>query len=227
MMRSMLRRRVMMGATKKACGVALGSLAVGDMLTLNMNGDPKTFIVAHKGAPAFSGSSLVEYSGFDGGVIVLGLGASQFWSGGVPVWDTWADDVWQVDVVPLAEQLFDQDVVDAIMRVSIPYRMSASTAWTATYQSVWVPSASEYGYDTLDGGTFDYFAESTTRAERIKAAFSGEYVEHATRSGYEGTQYNIYYSVSTAGKVGSTRTSPTHCRFCLVLPEDFVVKVPE
>lgn len=223
------RRRLLIANAAKKGGVTLGSLAVGDGLLLNMQGAAKDFVVVHKGAPSYSGGLFAKYEGFDGGVIVMTPFASQFWSGSSPTWDSWSDSMWQEDIMPVFEQAFDAQTREAIMPVTIPYKSTSAFTSSSSNQRVWVPSASECGRDMQDGGTFDYFADSAVRSERLKAVFDtpGTYVQHVTRTGYEVSSSHLYYNITTAGVVSGGQTSASYCRICLVLPEDFVVKVPE
>lgn len=232
-----IRRRLMISALGAGSGdVLLGSLDIGDKIALKMNGVDHTWIVANKGAPAFSGGIQARYTGFEGGVILVKETASQWWQGTPTNWAGWAGSPLREQMVGFAAT-FDAQTQSAIMTVGIPAMTSSGSRTSDTGNGVWVPSVAECGghssAPSVDGGVLAYFADPSTRAARLKASFDGQYRQYATRSGYAenvfGTNFYKYFEIDTDGQAYYNEESGAsiYCRLCVVLPETLRVKVVE
>lgn len=209
-------------------GNTYGSLSVGDITQLNVNGVAKNFIVVHQGNP---GSSLYD-SSCDGTWLLME---------DIYERDSWNDDynIYAASNVKLDCGAFksklDSAVQAAIKSVKIPYvdgtGSSGSVASGANGLSaeVFLLSGYEVGFTTsdnqyfpVDGAKLDYFESgsgATALAKRI-AKINGSNYAWWLRSPRKGNSANAW-QVKNTGQYGNSRVTTTGgVRPCFIMPSN-------
>ncbi len=209
-------------------GNTYGSLSVGDITQLNVNGVAKNFIVVHQGNPD---NSLYD-SSCDGTWLLM----EDIYEGG-----SWADDynIYSASIIKLNCVAFKSRlgsaVRAAIKSVKIPYvdgtGSSGSVASGANGLSaeVFLLSGYEVGFTTsdnqyfpVDGAKLDYFesgAGATALAKRI-AKINGSNFAWWLRSPYKGNSVTAW-QVKNTGQYGNSRVTTTGgVRPCFIMPSN-------
>ena len=210
-------------------GNTYGSLSVGDITQLNVNGVAKNFIVVHQGNP---GSSLYD-SSCDGTWLLME---------DIYEIDSWRNDDYNIydasnvkfDCGAFKSEL-DSAVQAAIKSVKIPYvdgtgsGGNIASGANGLSAEVFLLSGYEVGFTTsnnqsfpVDGAKLDYFESgsgATVAAKRI-AKFNGSNSAWWLRSPYKGNKTNAW-QVQSSGGYGHRHANTTGgVRPCFIMPSN-------
>lgn len=209
-------------------GNTYGSLSVGDITQLNVNGVAKNFIVVHQGNPD---SSLYD-SSCDGTWLLME---------DIYEKDTWNDDynIYEGSYVKLDctafENKLDSAVQSAIKSVKIPYVNGTGSGGSVASGAnglnckIFLLSGYEVGFTTsdnqnfpVDGAKLDYFDSGTGEtacAKRI-AKINGSNCTWWLRSPYKKNAVNGWQIRDTGGFLTTRITSKSGVRPCFIMPSN-------
>lgn len=214
-------------------GNTYGSLSVGDITQLNVNGVAKNFIVVHQGNPD---SALYDESCDGTWLLAKDITDYRAWHPSA------ASAVNSYGAASLHAFLngtflsrFDADVQSAIVQAKIPYVNGTGDAGNVVSGAnglsaeVFLLSGYEVGFTTsnnqsfpVDGAKLDYFESgsgATVLAKRI-AEFNGSNSTWWLRSPYKGNSTNAW-QVQGSGQYGSRRvTTLGGVRPCFIMPSN-------
>lgn len=178
-------------------GIEVGSLSVGTIVKLNVNGAPRNFIIVHQGNP----DSSVYDSSCDGTWMLMediyekrALDSA---------YNTYPNSATHTYLNNTFINLFDSDIQNAIKQVKLPYAQKSTTVVTGSDGApakVFLLSYIEMGFPnsssvTSEGAVLDHF-KSVPHAKRI-AYFDGAATPWWIRSLYRGVMGgNIHISAS-------------------------------
>ena len=214
-----------------SAGTPAGDLAVGDIVSLNVNGTPTAFIVVHQGKPG----SMYDESCEGTWLLMQDCYESRQWnSSNVNDYENSTIDNY-LNTTFL--NLFESNIRDAIKQVKIPYRKGAGYGKTVTSGSsglstkIFLLSSTEvnlvHGYEpTNEGACLSYFSGTAQNGADNKrvAKLNGSATSWWLRSPYcdssDGATYALV--VHDDGDWSVSYCSYSHgIRPALVLPSDF------
>jgi len=210
----------------------LDSLSIGEEFSLEVDGVPTPFVVAHKGAP-----SPIYDASFDGNIIVLmrDVLANRAWNN--PNDNDYANSQIHAWLNGDFFNSLDAYTQSQIVPVRIPYRSGSGASTTVSQDAsgllcnVFLLSGREVGtgvaqYLPNDGATLDLFSGiETTAANAMRIANrSGSAAMWWLRSPWTNGATSAWY-VFTSGLVGnfSASNNARGPRPALVLPADFLI----
>lgn len=209
-------------------GSTYGSLSVGDITQLNVDGVATDFIVVHQGNPD---SSLYD-SSCDGTWLLMEDVYER------DSWDDYYNDYGassvKIDCTAFKNKL-DSAVQSAIKSVKIPYVNGTGSGGSVASGAnglnckIFLLSGYEVGFTTsdnqyfpVDGAKLDYFESgtgATALAKRI-AKINGSNYAWWLRSPYKGNSTNAW-QVQSSGQYGSRRITTTGgVRPCFIMPSN-------
>ena len=219
--------------------VTVGSVAVGSTITLNVDGAPREWIVAHKGKP-----SSIYSSTFTGGTILMmkDIYEERAWHSSNT--NDYANSTIHAYLNSTFLAKLDVDARSAVKQVKIPYRPGSGAGTTISSgesglaAKVWIPSGYEVGLTTADnqyfpadGAKFSYFLSGTAANALSKrlAYLNGTAAYWHLRSPYCHPTLGATDAcgVNFNGEWSGSNCSISHgIRPCLVLPDSFVLSEP-
>lgn len=204
-----------------AFGVPIGTLPVGTIVKMPVNGVIQEFIIVHQGNP----DSTLYASSCDGTWLLMKdiFTTYQYASSG-------SNRYAPSDVRAYLENTFASYLSISIKQVKIPYvnnwTAGAATGENGLLTTVFLLSSYEIGGTNaaagVDGAKLDYFTDSASR----KALYNGSALHWWLRSPVQSSSNNSVKCVTntgaTGGNYGATLTSPGVRPACIVTPETLV-----
>lgn len=194
----------------------LGSLAVGSTVELNVNGEPRNFIIIHQGLP----SALYDSSCDGTWLLMEDIYEKRAW-GSSEFDNDYQNSNAHIYLNDTFFGLFDDNIQSAIRQVKIPYHygtgsegpvlsgtngLSAKIFLLSGYEVGW--TTSDVTYLPVDGVCLDYFSDCAEMDSKRIAYYNSTPTDWCLRSPYarlsdrimyvgsNGTHYANYYSAS-------------------------------
>ena len=214
--------------------ITLGDLEVGELVTLNVDGDPTEFIVVHQGKP----SSLYDNSCDGTWLLMKDIYTEMAWN----MEDYNNYSVSNVDAFLNGTflSLLDPKVQQSIVSVKIPYVKgdgatgSVSSGSNGLSAKIFLLSAYEVGFTTSDSSNFpedgallDYFTTgdmmgSAGRASRL-AAYNGVNSAWCLRSAHMTDSGNMWMIQVNGSRAAYGTSTITGIRPAFVMSSDYVI----
>ena len=185
--------------------VKLGTKAVGSTIKLNLNGNPREFLIMHQGNPS---TSMYDASCDGTWVLLEDIYENRQWDSSNNDYKNSDVQAWLNNASNGFLSLLDADIREAIKQVKIPYVNGTGGAGVASganglsckvflyggYELGWTTSDNDYF--PVDGAKLDYFQQGTGSAANQKriAKLNGSPADWWTRSpnmNYSSSVWNV------------------------------------
>ena len=209
-------------------GIPIGTLPVGSVVKIGVNGKSYDFLVVNQGIP--SNSSLYDSSCDGTWLLMKDIYENRVWqSGNINKYES--SDI-HAYLNSTFLNLFDSNIKDAIKQVKIPYRKNGGSGGTnqsgvnglsckvfllSGYEIGWTSGDNQYFQ--VDGAKLDYFAASSGGNFKRIANFNGSAARWWLRSPYSsGTKY-VWYVDSNGSSSNGSASRSYGIRPAFILPE--------
>lgn len=214
-------------------GIPIGTLPVGSVVKIGVNGKSYDFLVVNQGVP--SNSSLYDSSCNGTWLLMKDIYEDRVWqSGGINKYES--SDI-HAYLNNTFLNLFDSNIKDAIKHVKIPYRknggsdgadqsgangLSAKIFLLSGYEVGW--TTSDYSYIPVDGAKLSYFESGTNTSANNKriANLNGSAHDWWLRSPHTRDTRYVFYVISSGKRnISNAASNSRGIRPAFILPGTF------